>query len=105
MRRYVMVLLIVAALSLSILGSGSVQAQEEDLQTNLTVLINKLDTSITSLRAEDTDDASTLISDASTIYQSSFSSRIENIDNSLDSQIEQAFTSISQTRPRTGFSP
>ncbi len=95
MQKKMMVLLIVAALSLSVLGAGSVQAQGENDQANLATLVNKLDTSITSLRKGDTG-PSTLISDASTIYQSSFSPRLENIDNSLNTKINQAFTSLAQ---------
>jgi len=93
--------LIAAILVLAV--HGDVQAQEENHQADLFTLVNKLDTSITSLRRGDTDGASALISEASDIYQADFSPRIENIDNSLDSRIEEAFASLKQEPTENGI--
>lgn len=94
MRKEMKVLLIVAALSLSILGAGSVQAQEENDQANLATLVNTLDTSISSLRKGE--GARELIEQASDDYDNYFSSRVATVDNSLDNKIRNAFISLKE---------
>jgi len=96
MKKGIMALLVVAALSFSIIGAGSVQAQGENDQPNLTSLINKLDISISSLRKGSSDGASTLLSGASTIYENSFSPSVETKDNALNIRINQSFTSLAK---------
>ncbi|HDI12674.1 MAG TPA: DUF106 domain-containing protein [Hadesarchaea archaeon] len=100
MRKEIAVLLVSVSL---LLVHGNVQALNENQQADLFVLVNKLDTSIASLRQGDVDDASTLISEASDMYQADFSPEVENIDNSLDSRIEEAFTSLKQEPTENGI--
>ncbi|MDI6883653.1 MAG: EMC3/TMCO1 family protein [Hadesarchaea archaeon] len=97
MRKKIIVLLIMAALTVPILSVGTVQAQGENDQAALKDLLGKLDSAISSLRRGDSGGASTAVSNASTIYKSNFSPRVENIDNQLDTKIAQAFSSLAQT--------
>jgi uncharacterized membrane protein (DUF106 family) len=91
MKKGIMALLVVAALSISILGAGSVQAQGENNQTTVVTLVKTLDTSISSLRKGDNDGAKSLIGQASDEYDNHFSPGVEN---SLDSRIKTAFLSL-----------
>lgn len=94
MHKKIIVLLIVAALSVSIFGAGGVQAQEEDDQANLVALVNRLDTSISCLRRGE--DAKELIQKASDNYNNYFSSRVAAVENSLDNEIRNAFISLKE---------
>jgi uncharacterized membrane protein (DUF106 family) len=88
MKKEMIVLLIVAALSLSVLSTGSVRAQGENTQATVTMVVRTLDTSISSLRKGDNDGAKSLIGQASGEYDSNLSS---NVENSLDNKIKSAF--------------
>ncbi len=96
MRKETIAILIVAALSLSIFSAGSVQAQGEDDQDNFTLLVNTLDTSISSLRKGDEVGAKSLIGQASDSYDANFSSRVAAAENSLDNEIKNAFNSLKE---------
>ncbi len=93
MRKEMMALIIVATFLAFALSVGVVTAQGGDDQPNLALLVNKLDTSISSLRKGD--DSGALLSEASTIYNENFSPLVENrSDNELNTKIVQAFTSL-----------
>lgn len=92
MKKEMIVLLIVAALSLSILSTGSVRAQGENTQATVTMLVRTLDTSISSLKKGDNDGAKSLIGQASDEYDSNISSSVELHDNSLNNKIKNAFS-------------
>ena len=100
MKKEMIVLLIVVALSFSILSAGSVQAQGENAQATVTTLVKTLDTSVSSLRKGDNDGAKNLIGQASNKYNANFSSSdnlLDNkirVENSLDNKIRDAFISL-----------
>ncbi len=93
MKKEMIVLLIVAALSLSILSTGSVRAQGENAQATVTTLVRTLDTSISSLRRGDNEGAKSLIGQASDDYDNYLSPGVEN---SLDNKIKTAFTLLKE---------
>lgn len=93
MKKEIIVLLIVAALSLSILSTGSVRAQGENAQATVMTLVRTLDTSISSLRKGDNEGAKSLIGQASDEYDAYLSSGVEN---SLDNKIKNAFTLLKE---------
>ena len=96
MKKEMIVLLIVAALSFSILNTGSVRAQGENAQPTAKTLIMTLDTSISSLRKGNSDGAKNLIESAFGDYDDNFSSRVAAVENSLNNKIKNAFTSLAQ---------
>lgn len=98
MYKKIIVLLIVAALSVSILSAGGVRAQGENDQAALTLVVNLLDTSISSLRKGSPGSAGTLVGQASDNYDNNFSSRVAAVENSLDNRIRTAFDSL-KTNP------
>jgi uncharacterized membrane protein (DUF106 family) len=93
MKKEMIVLLIVAALSLSVLSIGSVRAQGENTQANVTTLVRTLDTSISSLRKGDENGAESLIGQAENYYDNYLSPSVET---SLDNKIKTAFTSLKE---------
>jgi len=92
MKKEMIVLLIVVALSFSILSTGSVRAQGENAQATVTTLVKTLDASVSSLRKGDTEGAKNLIGQASDEYNAHFSS----VENSLDNKIKNAFTLLKE---------
>lgn len=97
MRKAIFILVTVALLCTAV-NVGVVRAEEgQDDQAVLRQLLNSLDISIAALRKGDTSGSQGSLSNASTLYESSFSPRVENIDNALDNRITQAFSSLQQT--------
>jgi uncharacterized membrane protein (DUF106 family) len=93
MKKEIVVLLIVAALSLSILSTVSVQAQGENAQANVTTVVKTLNTSISSLRRGDENGAEALIGQAENYYNDYLSGSVES---SFNNRIETAFTSLKE---------
>lgn len=93
MKKEIMALLVVAALSFSILGAGSVQAQGENNQMTATTLIRTIDTSISSLRRGDENGAKSLIGQASDEYDNLSKHFSPGVENSLDNTIRTYFES------------
>jgi uncharacterized membrane protein (DUF106 family) len=93
MKKEMIVLLIVAALSLSILSTGSVRAQGENAQANVTVLVKTLDTSISSLRKGDDNGAEALIGQADNYYENYL---IPSGEIPFDNKIKTAFASLKE---------
>jgi uncharacterized membrane protein (DUF106 family) len=91
MKKEIIVLLIAAALSVSIFGTGSVHAQGENAQANVTTLVRTLDTSISSLRKGDENGAKTLIGQAENYYENYL---IPSGEIPFDNKIKTAFTSL-----------
>lgn len=92
MRKETTILIIAATFFALAFSAGIVAAQAGDDQPNLALLVNKLDTSISSLRKGD--DSGALLSEASTLYSENFAPLVENIDNELNTGINGAFDSL-----------
>ena len=82
-----------AALFVSIISTGCVHAQEGK-EGALWELLNTLDSSISSIRRGNTSGAKMLLERASGNYSENFN--VENHDNALNTEIIQAFSSLSQ---------
>lgn len=92
MRKETTILIITATFFALAFSAGIVTAQAGDDQPDLALLVNKLDTSISSLRKGD--DSGALLSEASTLYSENFAPLVENRDNELNTRINGAFDSL-----------
>jgi uncharacterized membrane protein (DUF106 family) len=93
MKMKIIALLVLAALSFSVLGAGAVLAQGENNPPDVTTLIKTIDASVSSLRSGNENSAKTLIGRASDMYSENFSPSVgEN--SQLDNTIKAAFNSL-----------
>lgn len=92
MRKGILIFLLLAVVSISILSTGVVRAQGESVKPDARKLVETIDASISSLRRGDADGAKTLLSLASDWYDNYFSPNVG--DNSLDNQIKEHFASL-----------
>ncbi len=99
MRKAIMVAIMVIFISSSLLSVGLVKAQEQDKEEALWGVINKLDIAASSLRKNDIQPALASIRKAAGEYESNLSPSISKVDNSLDAQIKEDFTAVSQGVP------
>lgn len=97
MQKKLLVLLMVMAISSSLLVSSLAQAQEQGNSEDLFSIINRLDSSASSLRKGDSESAKAAIANAFLQYDNRFSRSISGVDDSLDNQIRDKFAVVSQT--------
>ncbi len=97
MYKKIIVFLILATFFMPVISTGVAQAQGTDNQTALKELLNRLDTSITSFRKGDIDEAKGLIADAYSNYNENFKSDVQAKDSALHDKIDNSFTSLNQT--------
>ncbi len=97
MRKKLLVLLMVVAISSSLLLPGLVQAQDQANSEDLFSVLNKLDIAASSLRKGDADSAKASMNAAFLVYENKFSPEVTEVDVTLDNQIIDDFTVYSQS--------
>ncbi len=97
LQKKLIVMIIVLAISGSLLFAGAAQAQDQATSEDLFSVLNKIDIAASSLRKGETDPAKASLNAAFTVYDNKFSSPVAAADAALDNQIINAFTIYSQT--------
>ena len=97
MQKKLIVLLMVMTISSSLLVACLARAQEQGDSEDLFSIINKLDISASSLRKGESEPAKASIRSAFDQYENRFSCSVSKVDASLDNQIRDKFTIVSQT--------
>lgn len=103
MQKKLIVLLMVMAISSSLLVAGLVRAQEQGDSEDLFSIINKLDISASSMRKNDSEPAKAAIAAAFAQYKDRFSTSVSGKDNSLNNQIIDEFNIESQSPSENGI--
>jgi len=101
MQRKLIALIMMVAISSSLLLPGLVRAQGQATSDDLFSVLNKLDIAASSLRKGDADSAKASMNAAFIVYENKFSSEVTDADAALDAQIIDDFTVYTQSPTET----